>query len=88
MSADNIIFCIKIEDKYWVWHSYASNNNPKPNEKTDMSFWTEEAALEFARELEDEYEYVEYGICTDITSLKEQKKSEQENIRNISENFE
>ena len=83
MSADNIIYVHKIDSKYWVWYDFASNDNPQPDMKSDISFWTKEAALEFAEELKGDYGYVEYGICSNMDELKKIKKEEQEQIRKI-----
>ena len=62
MSADNIIYIQKIKCRYWVWEDSASNDNPKPNKKRDISFPKLQLADIYASGLEMGIGYVEYGI--------------------------
>jgi len=83
MSADNVIFCVLIDGLYWVWHDFASNDNPMPNEVKDKSFYYLKSAKKYAEKLMEEYEYVEYGICYSIDNLKEEKNIEQEAMKEL-----
>ena len=62
MSADNVIYIKEVDNKYWVWHDFASNDNPKPEGYTLKTFVNKDFAEDYAYELEDEIGYVEYGV--------------------------
>lgn len=62
MSADNVIYIKEIDNKFWVWHDFASNDNPKPEGYTVKTFINKDFAEDYAYELEDEIGYVEYGV--------------------------
>jgi len=63
MSADNQIFTMFWQDLYHVWHGGASCNYYEPPSDSEQ-FQDEKSASEYARKLEEEIGYVEYGFRT------------------------
>lgn len=61
MSADNLIFVKKINGKWWVWMTFASNIKRQPR-KDDMSFNTHKEAIAYAQGWARGETVVEYGI--------------------------
>ena len=61
MSADNIIYVLQVGKKYKVWEQSASNDmNPKGMKPKIFNDFLK--AYDYAEELQEFYEYVEYGI--------------------------
>ena len=97
MSADNVIIIKGIKDVWHVWHASMScfiegeSNPPKGNNERHHVFESLEETKTYAKDLEKEIEYVEYGIVQmgtlSETRAKTQKQLDQKAVEDIVNEF-